>query len=114
MEFFSSVKHTIEAATNLPIVYINNAPDSSALKSNKYIYVGSNEYDAGSMQVDYVLQKLNNPKELNVIILEGEKGHSGATQRTAAVKGALKAAGVKYNLVFCDYGNHSKQWMPRT
>ena len=96
-------------ATNLPVIFINSAPESSVLKKDKDIYVGSNEYDAGKMQVEYVLKKLNNPKSMNIIILKGERGHSGATQRTSAVKTALKAAGVDYTIVFSDYGS---SWSP--
>ena len=99
----------INAATNLPIIYVNNAPSSSNLKADKYLYVGSNEEQAGQMQVEYALKKLGNPKSMNIIILKGEKGHSATTGRTAAVKKALKDAGVDYNIVFSDYG---PQWSP--
>ena len=95
------------AADGLPIVFLNNMPDKSRLTANKYIYVGSNEEQAGKYQAEYVLKKLGNPSTMNVVILEGEKGHSGTIGRTAAVKNTLKDAGVKANYVFIDYANWS-------
>ena len=95
------------AADGLPIIFLNNMPDKSRLVANKYIYVGSNEEQAGKCKVEYVLKKLGNPSTMNVVILEGEKGHSGTIGRTSAVKNTLKDAGVKANYVFVDYANWS-------
>ncbi len=94
------------AAAGLPIVYVNSEPVSRALSKNKYVYVASDESQAGSYQAEYVAKKLNK-KELNIVILEGEKGHSGAIQRTKYVKNYLKDKGIKFNVVFMDYANWS-------
>ncbi len=93
------------AADGLPIVFVNNMPDKSRLTANKYIYAGSDEEQAGQYQAQYVLKKLGNPKTMNVVILEGEKGHSGTIGRTSAVKNTLKDAGVDAQYVFVDYAN---------
>ena len=95
------------ASNGLPIVYINNQPDDSHLKSNQYIYVGSNEMDAGRYQAEYVLQKLGNPKSLNVIIFQGEAGHSATVARTRSVKKGLKDGGCDATYVFVDSANWS-------
>ncbi|WP_034444153.1 substrate-binding domain-containing protein [Butyrivibrio sp. AE2032] len=95
------------ASNGLPIIYVNNQPADEHLTANKYIYVGSNESDAGRYQGEYVLQKLGNPKSLNVIIFQGEAGHSATIARTASVKKALKDGGCNANYVFVDSANWS-------
>jgi inositol transport system substrate-binding protein len=95
------------ASNGLPIVYVNSQPDISHLTPDKYIYVGSDEKQAGQYQAEYVLKKLNNPKSLNVIIFEGEQGHSGTIGRTSAVKKTLKKNGCDADYVFVDYANWS-------
>jgi len=94
-------------SNDLPIVFVNNQPDDEYLKADKYIYVGSEEEEAGELQVEYVMSKLGNPSSLNVIIFEGEKGHSGTIGRTTAVKNTLKDKGVDVNYVFVDFATWS-------
>ena len=95
------------AAGGLPVVFINNKPDDSVLKSDKYIYAGSNETEAGELQAQWAIKKLGNPKSMNVIIFKGEQGHSATIGRTKAIKYTLKDAGVDVNYVFNDYANWS-------
>ncbi len=95
------------ASNGLPIIYVNNEPSSDHLTSDKYIYVGSDEGEAGKFQAEYVLKKMGNPSSLNVIIFEGEKGHSGAIGRTKAVVKTLKENGCNANYVFKDTANWS-------
>lgn len=94
-------------SNDLPIVFVNNQPDDDYLEAGKYIYVGSQEEEAGELQVEYVMSKLGNPTSLNVVIFEGEKGHSGTIGRTSAVKNTLKDKGVDVNYVFVDYATWS-------
>lgn len=94
------------AAGNLPVIYVNNQPDESALSPDKYMYVASNETESGKDQAEYVIQKLGK-KDMNIIIMEGEKGHSATVARTAAVKNTLTDNGITYNVVFMDYANWS-------
>ncbi len=103
----SSTAPQIElAAGNLPVIYVNNQPDESALSADKYMYVASDETESGKDQAEYVINKLGK-SEMNIIILEGEKGHSATVARTAAVKNTLTDNGIKYNVVFQDYANWS-------
>lgn len=97
------------ASNGLPIIYVNSQPSDEHLTSDQYIYVGSDEEEAGKFQAEYVLKKLGNPKSLNVIIFEGERGHSGAIGRTNSVKDTLKANGCEANYVFVDYANWSDE-----
>ena len=95
------------AAGNLPIVFINNEPDIDYLKGDQFIYVGSFEQDAGRFQAEYIWNGLGNPSSLNVIIMEGMKGHAAVPQRTNAVKYFFLDNGVNVNYVFVDHGDWS-------
>ena len=95
------------AAGDVPIVFINNEPNSDYLKADKYVYVGSYEQDAGRYQAEYIWNGLGEPSSLNVIILEGQQGHAAVPQRTNAVKYFFKDNNVKANMVFVDYADWS-------
>ncbi len=94
------------ASNGLPIVYVNSEPSEEHLTSNEFIFVGSNEEEAGQYQAEYVIDKLGT-KAMNIIIFEGEPGHSGTIGRTKAVKYTLKDNNIDYNIVFMDYANWS-------
>lgn len=95
------------AAGDLPICFTNVLPDTSTLKPDKYIYVGSNEEDAGAYQAEYVLNQLGSKDEINVVLFMGEKNHSGTIGRTSAFQYTMKDAGKKVNYVFKDYASWS-------
>ena len=103
----TTAPQTNTAAGDLPIVYVNNEPGVDHLEANKDIYVGSDESQSGQYQAEYVLKKLGNPKTLNVIIFQGETGHSATIGRTKSVKQTLKANGCQANYVFVDTANWS-------
>ena len=103
----STARQLEAAAGDLPIVFVNNEPSSEYLKADKYIYAGSFEQDAGAFQAEYVWNKLGNPSSMNIVILEGEKGHAGAIGRTNAIKYFYRDNGVDANIVFMDYANWS-------
>ncbi|MGN0240593.1 MAG: sugar ABC transporter substrate-binding protein [Candidatus Weimeria sp.] len=94
------------AAGDIPVIFIDNQPDETALKADKYIYVASNDAECGRLQAEYVMKKINR-KEINIVILEGEKGHSATIQITQACKNTFKSKGVTANILFEDYCNWS-------
>lgn len=93
------------AAGELPIVFWNSCPSDEYLEKDKYVFVGSNEEDAGRYQADYILDKFSSKDSINVAIFEGQKLHSATLGRTNALKAALNDSGKKINYVFQDYAD---------
>lgn len=97
------------AAGDVPIVFINNAPEDSELKKDRYIYVASDEYMAGQYQAEYILEKCGGKEEINIVLLKGPKGASGTKGRTNGLKRTLKESGKKINYVFEDYADYNEE-----
>ncbi len=89
-------------AGDIPILFTNSQPDVAYLKADKYMYVGSYEVDAGTMQAEYVWNKLGKPSTINIALFQGQPGHPAAIGRTKAVKQYFKKNGVNANFVFND------------
>lgn len=98
-----------ESAGNLPIVFMNSCPEDKRLEKDKYVFVGSDEKVAGQYQAEYVLDKLKEKNEINVVLLKGEKNHSGTKGRTEAVKNTFADCGKSVNFVFDDFADWSTE-----
>lgn len=92
-------------AGDIPIVFWNSCPSDERLEADRYVYVGSNEEDAGQYQGEHILKEYADKDTLNVAVFEGQKLHSATLGRTNALKAALQDSGKTINYVFDDYAD---------
>lgn len=98
-----------KSAGELPIIFINSAPNDELLEVNKYIFVASNEMVAGKFQAESVIESLKNKSEAKIVLFRGEEGHSATIGRTKAVKQTFKEKDVNAKYVFEDSANWSRK-----
>ncbi len=100
----STAETMISEAKDIPIIFINRRPSDNLLKEGKYAYVGSQEYDAGRMQAEFLAQffKDKADKTLKVVLFMGQLGLENTNERTRSAKEELQKAGFKLEMVFED------------
>lgn len=96
----------LDAAGKIPLIFINSEPFSDLKKLPKTsIYVGSNELDSGTMEMEELARLAN--YQGNVALLIGEPNHKAAKMRTQDVKDVL-AKYSKMKLVASEVANWSR------
>lgn len=97
------------SAGDIPIVFINSCPSEKRLKEGQYIYAGSSESVSGQFQAEYILERFSGKNELNVAVIEGERGHSATIGRREGMAKAFAESGKTVNYVFDDYANWDQE-----
>lgn len=91
----------IEAAGDVPIVFVNRIPQDTDLLDDTHIYVGSDEHTSGVMQGEMLAEALKaaDKKEINYLMVQGTAGLMHTTLRSEGVLTALKDAGITANAI---------------
>lgn len=93
------------AAGELPVAFVNRMPtDTSILDGTTATYVGSNEYDFGYYQGQYLAQLLKDAGETaaNAVLFRGPLANDSVRLRSEGAADALKESGLEVNFVFDD------------
>ena len=99
----STAETIIAEAGDIPIIFVNRRPDDSILTTGKYAYVGSQEWDAGKMQAEFLAKYFAGRTDpINYVLFMGQLGLENTQQRTDSVKTELTNAGFTLNKVFED------------
>ena len=93
------------AAGDIPMIFYNACPDETRLEADKYVFVGSNEEDAGKFQAEYILEHFASADTINMVIMEGQYQHPATLGRSNALKYGLEDSGKTINYVFDDNAN---------
>lgn len=102
----STAETIISEAGDVPIIFINRRPVDELLQPNKYAYVGSQEWDAGKMQAEFLAKFFAGRTEpIRYVLFMGQLGLENSQQRTESVKTELENAGFKLEKVFEDTAN---------
>ncbi|MDH7601489.1 MAG: sugar-binding protein [Armatimonadota bacterium] len=80
--------------------------DSDAPKSNRLLYVGTSNYDAGKVAGEQLKKAL--PKGGKVMVYVGTLDAQNASQRYAGLKDAVKGSPIKILGVMTDNADHTK------
>lgn len=91
-----STAEIMNAAGDIPVVFVNRLPDTAILESaEKAAYVGSNESDAGQLQSEFLTEYFadKGTKELNYVLFMGTLGLQNTNARTDSAKKGLEDSG---------------------
>lgn len=80
-------KNMSEAArkANIPIIYLNRMPADSKM-GNGVSYIGSDEVEAGRLQMGYLAEMVKDRKDVNVAIMKGLLSNDATRFRTQGAK----------------------------
>lgn len=86
----------INAAGDVPLVFVNRCPSDTSLLDETHLYVGSNEKESGAYQGESLVQYAKDMKkdELRYLMFKGNEGHDSTINRSEGVLKALQDAGI--------------------
>lgn len=90
-------KDVIDAAGDIPIVFVNRCPEDTSLLDDTHVYVGSDESTSGVMQGELLTDALKKDKqtEIHYFMLKGTEGLLHTTARSRDVIATLEKNGIK-------------------
>lgn len=109
----SRAKDVIDAAGDVPVVFVNRAPSDLSLMDETHVYVGSNEDESGAYQGEALVEYLQaqDKDSVNYLMFKGTEGQDSTSKRTAGVLKALQNAGIQAHAaaepIDCDYDRTS-------
>ncbi|RLM10842.1 rhizopine-binding protein [Gibbsiella quercinecans] len=72
-------------AAKIPLIYLNRMPSDSKM-GNGVSYIGSDEIEAGRLQMQYLADKVKDRKSVNVAIMKGLLSNDATRFRTQGAK----------------------------
>ncbi len=103
----------IDAAGDVPLVFVNRCPADTSLLDETHVYIGSNEMESGAFQGEALVQyaKAAGKDELRYLMFKGNEGHDSTINRSEGVLKALKDAGITATPVTdpitCDFSRNT-------
>lgn len=97
-----TVETIISRAKGIPVIFVNRRPRDAVIDGVKTAYVGSQEFDAGKMQGEFLAQFFKGKTELRYVLFMGQLGLENSLERTRGVKETLTKAGFKLTKVYED------------
>ena len=105
----STAEQCVEAAGDVPVVFVNRFPADDSVLNEKVVYVGSDEMTSGAFQAEWLAQwaKDNGKSEVKYVLLNGTLGQTSTTNRTLSFEKGMADAGITATLVgealACDF-----------
>lgn len=105
-----SAQEIINAAGDLPVAFVNRMPSDTSVLSDKVIYAGSKEIEAGTMQGEFLAKyfKAKGMTKANGVLIKGTLGLDNTNQRTDGVKKALEDGGITVDWIFEDTADYDR------
>ena len=106
-------KDVIDAAGDVPVVFVNRAPADLSVLDETHVYVGSDEDESGAYQGKALVDYLNEAGKdsINYLMFNGNEGQDSTTKRTAGVLKALQDAGIQAHAaaepITCDFDRNT-------
>lgn len=96
-----SAASMLESAGDTPVIFVSRYPsDDSILDPDSCVYVGSDDWSAGRLQGEFLVDYFNEKgqKDITYVMVQGTLGKTSTTNRTASVIKALEDGGLDITL----------------
>ncbi|MCD8356415.1 MAG: substrate-binding domain-containing protein [Clostridia bacterium] len=87
----------IDAAEDVPVVFVNRTPTDRSVLDDTHIYIGSNEVESGAYQGQVLVEYLQakGKDSVRYLMFNGNEGLDSTIKRTSGVLNTLKEAGIE-------------------